>query len=641
MIPLIEKINEHYDLKDSIKKYKGYKVKSPKETIKNINNSFKEINLYASYTPKNMPFKNYFPFSVGGAFLHPSTDKEKILLRSGGKGVTPILSKASSMAELIERFTGYGLLSSGNIHYYLSKMKLIEIWKNKQKNNLLLKNLEFKSMETSELVSSTNIEKYDNFSKNICYSLTDHKCYSYPEEFIVKSAGSNGLASGNSLEEATLHGIIEVIERISGFYFIDNLPKSKKITKDSVTHPTLKKLMESMDSINIIYEMFDFSHLFDIPVIITIFDSDRWNVDENRFTNDAVRYPKIIIGSDTNPQDAAMRCFTEFLQVTDSIYFSIYETNKVIDRFNVADIEIPEGPKLFLKSASTLFSNGNYPISTFKNIMKFLKINHNKTSFDEIIDMYDINQKIEIERIVKALKEHNIEVYIHDITHPILRFPVVRAIISGGDGYFSKIPFNGYQKLIPGENNKLIRYSFLDKSIQTIMEDNSFHKIIKKEEWCSGGRDLESLMEIIKADISYNGPDSYLWGINVNKFYFLGMLYLKLKNFEKAKKCFNAALIENNNYLPALYGMAYIFKTNKNLKDYENIKCHIELLNENTKSFEDKIKEFDNPVVSPNPLEPCDQKCKQKNKPHLCEQCFFNYVSEDIFMKKITDEYYK
>ena len=148
------------------------------------------------------------------------------------------------------------------------------------------------------------------------------------------------------------------------------------------------------------------------------------------------------------------------------------------------------------------------------------------------------------------------------------------------------------------------------------------------------------LIDIVKADISYNGVDSLLWGINVNKFYFLGMLYLKMKEFKKAEKCFNTALIDNSNYLPALYGMAYILKIKENIKDYENIKYHIETLNDDKKSFEEIIKGFENSIISPNPLAPCDSKCKERNKPHLCDNCFFNYVSEDIFMKKITDELY-
>ncbi len=86
-------LTEHYRLKDSIKDYKGYKVKSPDVTLKNINHAFDKIDLKTEYIPKeNNLLRKFYPYKTGFSVLKPKSNDEIILLRSGGKGVTPILA---------------------------------------------------------------------------------------------------------------------------------------------------------------------------------------------------------------------------------------------------------------------------------------------------------------------------------------------------------------------------------------------------------------------------------------------------------------------------------------------------------------------------------------------------------------------
>jgi len=80
--------------------------------------------------------------------------------------------------------------------------------------------------------------------------------------------------------------------------------------------------------------MLDFSYIFNIPMIVTIFDNPEWNLPANPFgitTN--MRYPKMLIGVDTEPQDAAMRCFTGFIQGSFPINFAIHNDTEIANRF--------------------------------------------------------------------------------------------------------------------------------------------------------------------------------------------------------------------------------------------------------------------------------------------------------------------
>jgi hypothetical protein len=66
---------------------------------------------------------------------------------------------------------------------------------------------------------------------------------------------------------------------------------------------------------------------------------------------------------------------------------------------------------------------------------------------------------------------------------------------------------------------------------------------------------------------------------------------------------------------------------------------HINTINKDGADIEEMLKDMDNPVVDPNPFELCDLDCVSKKKPHLCENCFFNYVPVDLFMKDFIDDY--
>lgn len=627
---------DHYKLNDSIKHYKGYKVRSPEETINLIKSYFEKIDLTVKYVPLGKSaLEGYSPFQSGNGLLNPKDNDNINLLRTNGKGVTPRLSQASATAELIERFVGYGK-APGLIKHYLSAMKIEEDWRKKaEKNDFFTQNFPFHSIVTLDYIPNSEIDKFHKMKKSICYSLTSKKLYSYPEEFLVKLLGSHGLASGNTKEEAMLHAICECIERLSGCYLLENLPKCNKISIDSITHPTLIQLIEVVKEIGVEFELLDFSFLFDIPIIITIFDHKKWSLSPIKYANLIKQYPLTVIGVDTDPEDAAMRCFTEFLQGLLPFQDAFSTECQIRKQFSISQIKIPYEIQNRLNTPYVCFRNNNQPASV--DLSKYLKSDRKEVSIKEINNLYDINNKVEIERIIPLLRDKNIEVFIQDITNPILPFPVTATFLTGGNGYFSQIPLNGYFDLVIGTKDNDKRFLLLKQKISEILSPSKLFNIIQNRNWNTEIYQ-EDLLNLIINDLFKNGNNVSLWGEPIDKFYFLGLLYIRMKRYREAMNCVDAVLSNNLHNLYATLAKAYIYQKTNRIEDFNKIMDHAEQINFQKIDILQTLKKFDDPIFSPNPFEPCDQECNKKNNPKLCEKCFFNYASGDIFNRRIIDD---
>ena len=633
---LNDQLLEHYVLNDSIKKYKGYKVKSPQETIGIIESYFAKMGLKVNYSPwANTFLRTFSTFQSGSAVLHPDGKENITLLRSNGKGVTPKLSQASACAELIERFAGYGL-AFGLSNHYLAKIKIRDIWGRKAERNGMLGNFfPFHSVDTSELIPEDKKQYYHKLAKSVCYSLTRKKLFLYPEEFMVKIAGSNGLASGNTKEEAMLHGLFECIERLSGLYLLDLVPKCKRISIDTITHPTLKKIIKRVQDEGVIFEMLDFSFLFNVPVVITIFDHEEWDLSTIRYTNNLKQYPATFIGVDSNAEDAALRCFSEFLQGLFPIYDDKKFENQIRHQFSVADLEIPFEIREELRSPFVCFKNGNQPVSV--DLHKYLNLKRESISIKNIVDLYDVNNKVEIERLIHILKDDKIEILVQDITNPIVPFPVAAVMLSGGKGYFSDIPLNGYDHLVLGVKDRGSRYALLDYKINKILSRSVLLDIFQKGEWC---RDVnqDELIDLVITDLFGNGNDNFLWGVHLNKFYFLSLLYIRLKRYQEAMNCIDAALINYLDDLPSILAKAFISLKIDRVEEYDILLDYAEIINKDNIDLHKELKKFEDSVINPNPFDTIKDADSIETRPEIFEYYFFNYVDENIFTKTVLDE---
>jgi len=632
---------ERYRINSSIKEYKGYKVKSPQETIRTIEDYFSRINLKVKYIPfgRNI-LERFTPFQSGFAVLTPSNNENVVLMRTYGKGVTPILSKASAVAELIERFSGYGMVSSGLIKHYLSQFKMESIWRDRRRkfNDHIGKLFSFQSLDASLILSKEDWKAFDRLSKNICFSLTRKKFYIYPEEFFVKFCGSNGLASGNTKEEAILHAIFECIERLVGLYFLDTLPKVKRINIESLSHPTLQKLIDAISNMGIKFEILDFSFVFGIPAFITIFDVDEWNLDNSNRLITSTQYPLFRIGVDTNPEDAIMRCFTELLQGQPPIYDAIAnerrirrvlsKISKVVDKYApfIRDL---------LKTPSASFVRGNPP--SFIDLRRYIKNCREKEPISEVKSIYDIDIKIELDRIVSLLKRRKIEILVSDVTNPLVPFPVALVRLEGGDDYFEHVPLNTYLYLVLGERSSKRRYSLIRKKVRSILYPSKLRESILSENWRIDIHQ-EDFISAILEDIYTNGIESPLWGVALDKLYLLSLFLIRMGMYNDALSCIDAALTSDINDIHLILTRAYICSKLDMKKDFEHLLDFAKVINYDNIDIKRYLNELDDPIIHSNPFKPCHMNCG-KEKGHLCDNCFFNYVDEDTFMKNFLEEY--
>ncbi len=118
-------------------------------------------------------------------------------------------------------------------------------------------------------------------------------------------ANTNGLASGNVLEEAVLHGIFEVIERDAWSIFELVHKNRRQIDNDSIENEVIRDLLDKFKAQSINVKLMDITS--DIGVCTVTASSD----------DDVLRDPALLslgVGTHLNPDIAIIRALTEVAQ---------------------------------------------------------------------------------------------------------------------------------------------------------------------------------------------------------------------------------------------------------------------------------------------------------------------------------------
>ena len=261
------------------------------------------------------------------------------------------------------------------------------------------------------------------------YSIINNTKIKVPIKLIDWLSQSNGLASGNTIEEAVIHAACELFERHCALKMIKNEIKVPSYNLDSINSPLIKKIIDFYNSLHISIEIKDLSFDKEFPCIGIIFFDE--NLPDNHMEHNLVFF-----GSSFNLEIALTRCFTEVFQGR----MINKELNSIIPRFrfnkknykivndygDLLQFGVPQKDLSFLKSSDT---------KQFINIIK-------KDIFAEID---------QIKKICKSLKTDCIIV---NITHPIIQFPVVRAIIPN---LLTGVSASTEERI---KNNRKIKHSF-------------------------------------------------------------------------------------------------------------------------------------------------------------------------------------
>lgn len=365
-----------------------HRTMSPEETLEKISKITLDIGLTRT---SNITHLDRIKIPVFTS-IRPLAQKGAVSIYAG-KGPTEIHAKVSSIMEAIERYSAEMQGSDETIVKCFDESDCIN------PENLILPNNSYdnEELEWSKGYSIVTGEERYIPSNAIYHPYTNDKI---KHLFL---SNTNGLASGNSLEEAIFHGMMEVVERDSWSLFESFRDNKREINCVNSENEYIRELIRKFSDANVSIKLIDLSSDNKIPTIGA--------VSEDLIFKD----PALLtlgIGTHLDPEIAAIRAITEVAQ---SRATQIHGTREDTTRANLLR-------------------------ETGYDRMKRLNKHWFKDSEDSV-DLNDMNNysqntfKENIETTMKMLEVSDVtDAYYVDLTRSI-GVPVVRSIIPGMEVY--------------------------------------------------------------------------------------------------------------------------------------------------------------------------------------------------------------
>lgn len=226
-----------------------------------------------------------------------------------GKGATVEQAKASAMMEGFERYSAekqdidqekisisaYNEIKNDSV---LNPRDLL-LPKSFENQNIEMQKLEW--IEAEEIISESPILVPANAVFHPYIPNREIK----PSAMAMFKGNTNGLASGNVIEEAVLHGIFEVVERDAWSIFELTKRNKKQIDLDTIENETVNELVEKFTEQGIKIKLMDITADLKIPTIVASAD--------DTVLKDAALLT-LGVGTHLNPEIAAIRALSEVAQ---------------------------------------------------------------------------------------------------------------------------------------------------------------------------------------------------------------------------------------------------------------------------------------------------------------------------------------
>ncbi len=381
-------------------KYFGctHRAIAPEETIKNVESKLRAAGVTRVAEITHLDRVGIPVYSA----IRPTAAEGAVSIYAG-KGATKPQAKASAMMESFERYSaelhadhkqkfinGVFEGSKGELNRYI------------RPNLLILPNLLF-DPETAEVewVRSTNLKDDEDVlvPANAVY-------HPYVPERSVKlfQSNTNGLASGNRLEEAVFHGIMEVVERDAWSIFESKRQSKPEINCENTENQIIKNILTMFNDAGIHVKLVDLTDDVEITTVAAVSDDT------------VLKDPALLtlgVGTHLDPEVAVIRALTEVAQ---SRATQIHGTREDTVR---AVFMRKAGYERMKRINSHWFgeSEKSIEITEMKNI--------SGKSFKE-----------DIETSKKLLSKCGFEDVLYvDLTRPEIEIPVVRVIIPGMELY--------------------------------------------------------------------------------------------------------------------------------------------------------------------------------------------------------------
>ncbi|WP_407413841.1 YcaO-related McrA-glycine thioamidation protein [Methanobrevibacter sp.] len=222
----------------------------------------------------------------------------------GGKGISKSHAKASAMMEGFERYSAEKQDCDDTIIATIDEISKKGDYINPESLNLPN---DFKKESLESLTLEWSLS-HDIISDRDYYVPTNAIYHPYLHDNRLQSlfkSNTNGLASGNILDEAILHGIFEVIERDAWSIFELTHKNYSQINLDSIESKIVNDAIDKFESNGIKIKLMDFTADIKVPTIAASAD-DTVTKDAGLLT--------LGMGTHLDPEVAILRALTEVAQ---------------------------------------------------------------------------------------------------------------------------------------------------------------------------------------------------------------------------------------------------------------------------------------------------------------------------------------
>jgi YcaO-like protein with predicted kinase domain len=361
---------------------------------------------------------------------------DELDMEASGKGVSPALARASAFAELAERFSAGLYFRSLRFRQALPEATRVAGYDAFCQGAYLTGYRRGTAAEVKQAIpltwlvapktadaASERLLAADALSQHWVsgWSLSRKAAVRLPWPLIERVSGTNGLASGNTLEEATIQGICEVLERFAAVSAIIEQPELPTIDPDSLPDdPAVAAFLRYCADRGIDWQIKDFSLGLGLPCIGLMMTDPRMK-DAGNPLKTAYAYQRFRVAASPRPREALIRCLTEESQSRWRVFAA--------DASNPYDILWHQLFKHLPEESGR--PNPLYPLLRsyeYPGELSFM-VQGPVVSFPPAAPDRDCGAEIaELERCIARLGS---ELMIVDLTHPILQFPTVRVVAPG------------------------------------------------------------------------------------------------------------------------------------------------------------------------------------------------------------------
>ncbi|OPY25296.1 MAG: YcaO-like family protein [Methanobacterium sp. PtaU1.Bin242] len=366
----------------------------PKITIKNVKGKLKRAGVTRIAEITHLDRLGIPVYSA----IRPGAAEGAVSIYAG-KGATKNQAKASAMMEAFERYSAE--INKADTDKF-ERGTFPEKENALDPETLILPSLPFEVEKTPldwiKSIEITNDQEY-MVPANAVY----HP-YIPPSGSSLFKSNTNGLASGNRIEEAVYHGITEVVERDAWSIFEAKKEPKSEVNCEGIENPLIKDMLDKFTNAGVDVKLLDLTADVKITTIAAVSDDT------------VLKDPALLslgVGTHLNPEVAVIRALTEVAQ---SRATQIHGTREDTTR------------AVFMRKAG---------YDRMKRINKhWFSDSHKLINISQIKDKSKATFKEDIETCIDILGKNGFrKIYYVDLTRNEVKIPVARVIIPGMEVY--------------------------------------------------------------------------------------------------------------------------------------------------------------------------------------------------------------